>query len=510
MDAYNAHIDRPDNSSIEQVIAEAYKIVKMRTGAKGNQVHPIGYLAWLFFLKCLEYQEQRAVSVKRQVEVPALFNGTIYTWSAWRSNICHCWSQETTINFLHKELLPRLQTCFEIDIEKIYIYPNFTAFKQLLTVVNNIDLTQLIEGDSIAYLYSKLLDTLAKDDKVKSYKKTGMFSTPLPLVRFMVQLADPQWDETIYDPACGTGNFFVTACKHIQSNDKMEPVTNVFWGYEFHPFVVQLCKMNMLLHNIDCSRMYERDVFSSSTLFEACEDDDKKIERKVILTHPPFGEQDKQRGQGAVRGNKRSKEYYDRQFLSHCMNQLREGSQDRCAIVVSQNLLLSERNEDIELRRKLVNDFHLLLVARLPTICFEPFTQYHTYLLYFQRVESTDNILYCNIPEPNTPSKKKRQIKDEDFSQLLTVLRDWKQSSNDEVLQAGKGMEIWVRDSKELRGPDSKYILVDNAPSQDENITRDLNELLGQLIQNSIELYGLIRHLQALTNWKEHTHDTRE
>jgi hypothetical protein len=44
---------------------------------------------------------------------------------------------------------------------------------------------------------------------------SGEFYTPRAVVRFMVEVTDPQLGETVLDPAAGTGGFLVEAFTHM-------------------------------------------------------------------------------------------------------------------------------------------------------------------------------------------------------------------------------------------------------------------------------------------------------
>jgi hypothetical protein len=60
-------------------------------------------------------------------------------------------------------------------------------------------------GDAFEYLLSVL----------GSQGDAGQFRTPRHIIDFMVEVLDPQKNETILDPACGTAGFLISAWKHI-------------------------------------------------------------------------------------------------------------------------------------------------------------------------------------------------------------------------------------------------------------------------------------------------------
>ena len=80
----------------------------------------------------------------------------------------------------------------------------------------------------------------------------GQFRTPRHIIDFMVEVVDPQKNETILDPACGTAGFLISAWKHIRAaNTKKRPgdalkpadktrlMDNVV-GYDISPDMVRL------------------------------------------------------------------------------------------------------------------------------------------------------------------------------------------------------------------------------------------------------------------------------
>src|SRR6266700_1513593 len=169
---------------IDEVVTQVCKLIKWERGTSNNRLsHPLEYIVWLFFLKCLEYQELQTVPAEHEAINPSgSFKDIIDSWSTWKADVLKTDAQDQVTNLLYRNLFPQLQAKFDLDTNIMRVYPDITAFKQLLTLIDSMDLTRCPEKDYIAYLYSKLLDTLAKGDKTKSYKKTGIFSTPLWLV----------------------------------------------------------------------------------------------------------------------------------------------------------------------------------------------------------------------------------------------------------------------------------------------------------------------------------------
>ena len=92
--------------------------------------------------------------------------------------------------------------------------------------------------------FQKFLGHHAKSDR-------GQFFTPEPIVNFCVNIIAPQRDETILDPACGSGGFLVSALKYIQDNntdiDSAFIINNNLFGIDINKNIARIAKMKLLL-----------------------------------------------------------------------------------------------------------------------------------------------------------------------------------------------------------------------------------------------------------------------
>ena len=136
-------------------------------------------------------------------------------------------------------------------------------------------------------IYEGLLQKNAEDIK----SGAGQYFTPRPLIKAMVECLQPEPKETICDPACGTGGFFLATQRYILDNfqnmsrDEKEFLrTETFWGWEIVQETARLCLMNMFLHGIG------REIKKSSTLKVADSLEKHPGENyDIVITNPPFG-----------------------------------------------------------------------------------------------------------------------------------------------------------------------------------------------------------------------------
>ena len=232
----------------------------------------------------------------------------------------------------------------------------------LKKVISMIDEEQwlVMDGDVKGAIYESILEKNGQDKK----SGAGQYFTPRPLIQAMVDCIMPKIGETVCDPACGTGGFLLAAydCMKQQSQDKdkRDFLNNkALHGVDNTPLVVTLASMNLYLHGIGTDR---------SPI--ACEDSLEKEPDTlvdVILANPPFGT----RPAGSVDINR--PDFYvetknnQLNFLQHMMLMLKAGG--RAAVVLPDNVLF-EGGAGETIRKKLLSDFNLHTILRLPTGIF--------------------------------------------------------------------------------------------------------------------------------------------
>ena len=232
----------------------------------------------------------------------------------------------------------------------------------LKKVISMIDEEQwlVMDGDVKGAIYEGILEKNGQDKK----SGAGQYFTPRPLIQAIVDCVQPKIGETVCDPACGTGGFLLAAydCMKQQSQDKdkRDFLNNkALHGVDNTPLVVTLASMNLYLHGIGTDR---------SPI--ACEDSlenepDTLVD--VILANPPFGT----RPAGSVDINR--PDFYvetknnQLNFLQHMMLMLKAGG--RAAVVLPDNVLF-EGGAGETIRKKLLSDFNLHTILRLPTGIF--------------------------------------------------------------------------------------------------------------------------------------------
>jgi len=139
-----------------------------------------------------------------------------------------------------------------------------------------------IKGDA----YEGLLAKGAEDIK----SGAGQYFTPRPLISAMVDVIQPMVNDTVVDPACGTGGFLLAAYEYVSSDaanltkDQREKLQSGFVsGVELVDGTARLAAMNMLLHGMTKptgeSPIEVKDALTA----------DPGRRWSVVLANPPFG-----------------------------------------------------------------------------------------------------------------------------------------------------------------------------------------------------------------------------
>ena len=219
-----------------------------------------------------------------------------------------------------------------------------------------------LDIDTKGAIYEGILEKNGQDKK----SGAGQYFTPRALIKAMVDVTNPKITETVCDPACGTGGFLLAAFDHMkrESQDRRKQMflkTEALTGCDITPLVVTLASMNLYLHGVG---------IESSPV--KCEDSLEKEPSRlydVILANPPFGTRPAGLGEiSSMRQDFFAKTSNNQlNFLQHIMLLLKVGG--RAAVVLPDNVLF-EGGAGETVRKKLLADYNLHTILRLPTGIF--------------------------------------------------------------------------------------------------------------------------------------------
>lgn len=268
----------------------------------------------------------------------------------------------------------------------------------LRDIINKLDKLQLstidtdIKGDSFEYFLKQA--TATNND-------LGEYFTPRHIVKTMINLINPKFKETIYDPFCGTGGFLTEAFNHIKDNtiinsneDKLRLRKNTIYGRELTTNA-RLAKMNMILHGDGHSGVSRMDSLKTPV--------DGKYD--VVVTNMPFSQEITKKIWNNETNSEEEKNivsplYYnslgkkdgDAICILHCFKATKKGG--RLAIVVPEGFLFNKKYKPV--RKFLLEHSKLQTIISLPNGVFLPYTNVKTDILYFTNchTKSTNDTIW--------------------------------------------------------------------------------------------------------------------
>ena len=272
-------------------------------------------------------------------------------------------------------------------------------------------------GDAFEYLLSVL----------GSQGDAGQFRTPRHIIDFMVALIDPQKDETILDPACGTAGFLISAYKHIlnanrreRPGDALTPderkrLAGNFHGYDISPDMVRLSLVNLYLHGFANPRIEEYDTLTSEDRWHQYAD--------VILANPPF-----MSPKGGIKPHKRFSIQANRSevlFVDYIAEHLTPTG--RAAVVVPEGIIFQSGTAYKQLRKLLVENY-LVAVISLPAGVFNPYSGVKTSILLLDRrlAKKSDSLLFAKVENDGFGlGAQRRAIEKNDLSVVTQGVKAW-------------------------------------------------------------------------------------
>ncbi|MBU8882221.1 type I restriction-modification system subunit M [Kaistella sp. DKR-2] len=268
--------------------------------------------------------------------------------------------------------------------------------KRLLQLIDE-DNWSSTDSDVKGEIYETLLQKNAENSGA------GQYFTPRPVIQAMVECINPMPEETIADPSCGTGGFFLGALNYIRENNSLSKDQEnfvkfqTFHGWEIEKATARLCLMNLYLHGIGDLQKTPDIQVSDSLNPQKVNMEVPKV--KIVLANPPFGKSSSDipttdENQAKKDGFFLRKDFWvttsNKQlaFLQHIVSMLEENG--RAAVVLPDNVLFEGGAGEI-IRKKLLEETNLHTILRLPTGIF--YAQgVKSNVLFFEKKKQSEDI----------------------------------------------------------------------------------------------------------------------
>lgn len=411
-------------SNLTGFVKRLRDIMRNDAGINGD-AQRIEQIAWMLFLKVYDAKEQdwEFGEENYQSIIPEECR-----WQNWAQDDKSgtALTGDKLLNFVNNTLFPTLKN-LQIDastpINKAIVQTTFAdannymkdgiLLRQVINVIDELDFNDYEESHAFGDIYESILKEL------QSAGSAGEFYTPRAVTDFMAQVIKPQIGETMADFACGTGGFIVSWLKElrklVRTTEDEEAYSNSIYGIEKKQFPYMLCITNLLLHGLDVPR-----VFHSNTLLHDVLDYTEEDKVDVILMNPPYGGSEKADVKNHFPIDLASSETADL-FMSVIMYRLKKNG--RAAVILPDGFLFGTDNAKINIKRKLLREFNLHTIIRLPGSVFSPYTSITTNILFFENTHPTEETWFyrLDMPQGYKHFSKTKPMKLEHFQPVL----DW-------------------------------------------------------------------------------------
>lgn len=389
-------------SNLGSFVKRLRDIMRNDAGINGD-AQRIEQIAWLLFLKVYDTKEEDWEFDDDNYEsiIPEECR-----WRNWAvdNGKGTAITGDALLDFINNKLFPTLKN-IEVSkttpINKAIVKTTFedtnnymkdgVLLRQVVNVIDELQLTDYEESHAFGEIYESILKEL------QSAGSAGEFYTPRAVTDFMAQMIKPQIGEKMADFACGTGGFITSWLKALESQKKTiedrEAFDTSVYGIEKKQFPYMLCVTNLLLHDIDTPRIYHDNSLLKDVL-DYTEDD----QFDVILMNPPYGGSEKNEVKNHFPSDLASSETADL-FMSVIMYRLKQNG--RAAVILPDGFLFGTDNAKVAIKKKLLSEFNLHTVIRMPHSVFSPYTSITTNILFFDRTGSTKETWFYRLDMPD-------------------------------------------------------------------------------------------------------------
>ena len=387
--------------NLSSFVKRVRDIMRQDAGINGD-AQRIEQLAWMLFLKVYDAKEEEW---ELDDERYASIIPEPCRWRSWAADGRSGASMtgERLLAFVNNTLFPTLKN-LEADpdtpVNKAVVKSAFEdannymkdggLLRQLVNVIAELDLADAEESHAFGEIYESILREL------QSAGSAGEFYTPRAVTDFMAEMIRPKIGERMADFACGTGGFITSWLKALaplaKSVADRERYAASVHGIEKKQFPYMLCVTNLLLHDVDAP-----EVLHANSLLRDVLDYTEDDRFDVILMNPPYGGTEKAEVKNHFPADLAGSETADL-FMSVIMYRLKKTG--RAAVVLPDGFLFGTDNVKTAIKRKLLREFNLHTVVRLPGSVFSPYTSIATNLLFFDGGGPTAETWFYRLDKP--------------------------------------------------------------------------------------------------------------
>lgn len=385
--------------AVNNIVKRLQNIMRQDAGINGD-AQRIEQMVWMFFLKVYDTQEETwEYKAKKEKQIFESIIPDKLRWRNWAidKKDGNALTGDSLLFFINNELFPTLKgldITHETPRSKAIVkevfedlnqyMKNGVLLRQVINIINEIEFDDAEDRHMFGDIYEGILKDL------QSAGNAGEFYTPRALTDFIIQQLNPQLGEIVGDFTSGTGGFLTSALNYlapqIQTTDDGRLFQQSILGQEWKPLPYLLSITNLLLHNVEAPNIRHCD--SLGIKMSDFKEGDKV---NVIAMNPPYGGSTDVAAKSNFPMELRSSETADL-FMVLIMYRLK--TDGRAAVIVPDGFLFGVDGAKLAIKTKMLRDFNLHTIIRLPGSIFSPYTSIATNILFFNNEKaegSADN-----------------------------------------------------------------------------------------------------------------------
>ncbi len=287
--------------------------------------------------------------------------------------------------------------------------------------LSNSNVKQDVLGDAYEYLIKKFADL--------QNKKAGEFYTPRTVVNLLSQILNPMENESIYDPACGTGGMLLE-CVNFLKHNKKDTRTLKLFGQESNMNTAAIAKINLFLHGVDDFKIIRGDTLRHPAFL----DNDKLKTFDCVLANPPFSLKEwgyevwKNDPYGRQFAGLPPEQFGDLAWVQHMLSSINKTG--RVGVVLSSAALF--RKIEGRIRQELIQkDYFESIIQLAPDIFYGATNAPSILILKKQKKESEKNkIFMIDASKFYTPGKQQNLLEESHVEKIFEIYKNKLEQDN--------------------------------------------------------------------------------
>lgn len=474
------------NPEIKKLIIRLWNI--FWSGGISNPLTAIEQITYLIFIKRLDIlddekkvNDEKYISIfdgtyKKTIKVKNEETGKIEDKEVevskdelrW-SKILEIKDKEEKLQHISKNVFPEIKQLkdenshFTKHMENaVFIIPSASLLFDVMDIIEKIFVKidedkhahQDIQGD----VYEHLLN------EISTAGKNGQFRTPRHIINLLVELVEPQENDKIVDPACGSAGFLLGAYQYILTildkdgkysdtdddgftrstqailtEKQRKKLSQNLKGFDIDLTMVRLGLMNLIMHGIENPEIDYLDTLSKK--FQ--EHQNELDSYDIVLANPPFtGNFNKDEKDETLQLNTTKTELL---FIERIYSLLNYGG--TAGIIIPQGVLFGTSKVHIETRRLMIEKSQLKAVITMPSGVFKPYAGVSTAILIFTKGQTTDKVFFYKMDNDGRSLDDKRKKDPNSYGDIQDIIQKYKARY---TIKNDKAEKYFLVDRKEL------------------------------------------------------------